>query len=80
MANAREADAARAAHQDSLMEKYGAHAVQVAKQGKTERYELIAHFEQKPPRNLPSQVEVEHAGRKVKVPLRGKKSRAFRLE
>ena len=79
MAKLRDAERAREENQEKLR-KLGAHAIEVAQVGRKSDYEVVAHFEKTPPKNIPARLEVRSRGRTAKVPLQAKKSPRFKLE
>jgi hypothetical protein len=79
VAKLRDAERAREQNQEKLR-KMGAHAIEVAQKGKKSDYEVVAHFDEEPPKNVPAQLEVKSGGRKAKVPLQAKRSPRFKLE
>ena len=69
MITLQEAEAARAQKGD-LLERLGAFAIEI--QPAEGGYELIAHFPDAPPPDLPRVALARAAGRRVRVPLRGR--------
>jgi hypothetical protein len=79
VARLRDAEAAREQNQDKLR-RMGAHAIEVAQKGKKSDYEVVAHFEKNPPKNVPAELEVKTGRKKAKVRLQAKRSPRFKLE
>jgi hypothetical protein len=82
MISEKEANQARQEHSEYL-QKSGAHAIAVDKvkddAGK-ETFGVVAYYENKPDKKLPSMLEVESKGKKKKVPLRAEISQMAELE
>jgi hypothetical protein len=70
MATEAEAHRAREQHSDYLRD-LGAHAIAVdkIKRGGEDTFGVIAYYEKKPSDSVPDSLEIEHNGKKKKVPL-----------
>jgi hypothetical protein len=73
LATLEEAEAARLAHQDRFG-AMGAHAIAVDRMVDGTGYELVVHFSQTPPDDIPRSVVVTSAGKAATVPVRTRRT------